>query len=767
MKKITLLFFSALAFTLSWNVNAQFTEGFETEIPATWTVINNGSTNGWVHNAAPSGGAQEGSAVASILYDSSIAHDDYLITPQIAVSTGVNDRLSYYIKSRSSSFLEPYEVLLSTTDAMAASFTVTLQASSEAPSTWQQDTFDLSAYNGQSVYVAIRATGTNEWELFVDNVVNDTPPACEVPNSLDAVPTDVSATVSWSAPATGSPTGYNWEVQPDGVAQGTAGAPASGSTTAPTTSDTATGLTASTAYDLYVQTDCGGSGTSTWAGPYSFTTLATPPANDECASAVSLTVEADLNCSSPVVGTTIGATESLPGCLGTANDDVWYSFTASETVHNIIVNNTGGSSDIVTEVFDACGGTQIVCQDTPNSPIELSGLTPTSVYYFRIYTYSSSTSTTSDFEVCVGTPSTETLEYYNLQWPASGTITDGDGFNVYAQCYEAGLTDVTSGQAPGIECWIGYSTSDTDPSGTGWTWVAAAFDSEQGNNDQYILDLDASVGVGTYYYAARWSQDLGPYTYGGIQADGSYGGIWGDDNNISGVLTVNPPPPPANDDCANATAITAFSNGDTQDASAATNNSGFISSCTLSGMNDGVWYTFEVIDAGTIVVDVTGLTGWDPEVNVYSGSCGTFTCVGDSDACCGGADEQITFAATANTQYWVNIGYWSGTTDGSEGPLTIDISTTDTATLNPTLSIEENQFADFKYFPNPVSHALTLSAQQNIQNVAVYNIMGQEVMNSSPNTMSSEIDMSALSRGTYFVRVSINGAIENFKIIKE
>src|SRR5690606_39483788 len=94
-------------------------------------------------------------SVAGIVYDSAIAHDDYLITPQIVVTAGVNDRLSYYIKSRSASFLEPFEVLLSTTGTSAGDFSVVLQASSDAPSTWTQNIFDLSAYDGQSVYVAI------------------------------------------------------------------------------------------------------------------------------------------------------------------------------------------------------------------------------------------------------------------------------------------------------------------------------------------------------------------------------------------------------------------------------------------------------------------------------------------------------------------------------------------------------------------------------------------------------------------------------------
>ncbi len=124
------------------------------------------------------------------------------------------------------------------------------------------------------------------------------------------------------------------------------------------------------------------------------------PSNDECATATSLTT--GLSCTG-TVGTTACSTESQPGCIGTANDDVWYSFVAATTAQDIEITNTGGTTDIVTEVFSGtCGSlTQISCQDTPNSPINLTGLTVGDTYYFRIYTWSSAATTTSDFEVCV------------------------------------------------------------------------------------------------------------------------------------------------------------------------------------------------------------------------------------------------------------------------------------------------------------------------------------------------------------------------------
>ena len=215
MKKITLLF---LLLTLSFSIHAQFTEGFESGIPDDWTVINNGGANGWVQNTAPNGGALEGDAVASITYNSS-AHDDYLITPAIAVSVGVNESLAFNVKSRSASYLEAYEVLLSTTDTSEAAFSVVLQASSDAPNAWTKIVFDLSAYDGQTVYVAVRATDTDRFALYVDDVysgIEVAVPECATAPSPAIAATDVqintataSVNIAWEAPASGpAPTGY-------------------------------------------------------------------------------------------------------------------------------------------------------------------------------------------------------------------------------------------------------------------------------------------------------------------------------------------------------------------------------------------------------------------------------------------------------------------------------------------------------------------------------------------------------------------------------
>jgi len=183
MKKFLLSCFLALGI----GANAQFTQNFDAglTIPTGWTVLNGGDSNTFTARAVPTGGtvtaAQSGSNVAGISYGST-AHDDYLVTPAITVQSGVNDRLTFWVASYSSSYLESYDVKLSTTTPTAAAFTTTLKASSKAPAAWTQVVIDLRSYVGQTVYVGLHATDTDQWYLFFDTVVNDTypttPPSC-------------------------------------------------------------------------------------------------------------------------------------------------------------------------------------------------------------------------------------------------------------------------------------------------------------------------------------------------------------------------------------------------------------------------------------------------------------------------------------------------------------------------------------------------------------------------------------------------------------
>ncbi len=136
--------------------------------------------------------------------------------------------------------------------------------------TWDTEiTFQITAPDGSSVgsYGPYANNSGNDGSVWV-GVSNSTcaPPACLDPYGLSASNgTSSSIDVSW----TGGPNAasYNVEYGVTGYTQGSGT-----TTTASTATTTITGLTAYTVYDFYVQSDCGTNGTSSWAGPISYST---------------------------------------------------------------------------------------------------------------------------------------------------------------------------------------------------------------------------------------------------------------------------------------------------------------------------------------------------------------------------------------------------------------------------------------------------------------------------------------------------------------
>ena len=84
----------------------------------------------------------------------------------------------------------------------------------------------------------------------------------------------------------------------------------------------------------------------------------------------------------------------------------------------------------------------------------------------------------------------------------------------------------------------------------------------------------------------------------------------------------------------------------------------------------------------------------------------------------------------------------------------------------PTAGIEDAELSQFTYFPNPVNNVLTIKAQASIDSITVYNMLGQSVIRSAPNTNNSTVDMSVLQTGAYFVQVSINKTLKTVRVIK-
>ena len=62
---------------------------------------------------------------------------------------------------------------------------------------------------------------------------------------------------------------------------------------------------------------------------------------------------------------------------------------------------------------------------------------------------------------------------------------------------------------------------------------------------------------------------------------------------------------------------------------------------------------------------------------------------------------------------------------------------------------------------------MTISNNNTIDSVEITSILGQKMMVKSVNDLQTEIDLSELSNGIYFVKVTSEGQEKTVKIVKE
>lgn len=87
--------------------------------------------------------------------------------------------------------------------------------------------------------------------------------------------------------------------------------------------------------------------------------------------------------------------------------------------------------------------------------------------------------------------------------------------------------------------------------------------------------------------------------------------------------------------------------------------------------------------------------------------------------------------------------------------------------VQTSLDVPSIDLTSLVVYPNPVKNILNISFKDQIMDVAIYNVLGQQVMAKSLNTTEAAIDVSELTSGNYFVKVNTGNAFKTLKIIKE
>jgi hypothetical protein len=83
------------------------------------------------------------------------------------------------------------------------------------------------------------------------------------------------------------------------------------------------------------------------------------------------------------------------------------------------------------------------------------------------------------------------------------------------------------------------------------------------------------------------------------------------------------------------------------------------------------------------------------------------------------------------------------------------------------LATEDFTTAHIKIYPSPVQHNLTVTAEKDISNLSVFNLLGQEILSIQPNSSEATLPTETLPNGTYILKIRVEGKVMSSKFVKE
>jgi hypothetical protein len=327
-----------------------------------------------------------------------------------------------------------------------------------------------------------------------------------------------------------------------------------------------------------------------------------------------------------------------------------------------------------------------------------------------------------------------------------------------------------SGGNAANDVWFSYTGSGVaedvtlDLCGSSYDTAVRVYTDCPGTNQIAFNDDNAAAcGTGSTRSYLTFSSD-GTSTYY-IMVEG-----WNTSNgafNMSVTCAANIPPP-ANDLCANAEALTldVQASGTTAGATDSSTGADDDTTCQPFQFKADVWYTFVAPADGDVGI-MTTISGTSDQANVaVYPDCNQLDA--DSIDCSNGNGGELVnlTGLTSGATYYVMV--WSDGIAARQGNYRTE-GTFNIIVMDNTLSTEDFQATSedlFTYYPNPVNDNLTIKAQKNIQNITVFNMLGQTVINNVPNTVESNVNMASLKSGAYFVKVTVDNRTETIRIIR-
>ncbi|WP_298153321.1 T9SS type A sorting domain-containing protein [Flavobacterium sp.] len=291
-----------------------------------------------------------------------------------------------------------------------------------------------------------------------------------------------------------------------------------------------------------------------------------------------------------------------------------------------------------------------------------------------------------------------------------------------------------------VLCASSYDTAALVYTGTSGNLSVVAGNDDGGdacptaNTRSYVTFT--SDGVSTYYIDLRGYTDF---------SNGAY--------SMDVICGAVNPPAVANQVCT--TALDVPTDGTVVDSD---NSYGDISptqpTCDTFGSIQDVWFSF-VAPSDSVTCTLTNGTMTSLNFAVYSGDCSALVPMGFCYQ--NQATESVADLAgdlTPGNTYYVQV--WSNVIEQGTFSLRVE---------NTNLSVDNPVFSGFSYHPNPVNDMLNLTAE-GMSSIAVYNLLGQQVIAKAVSSNTAQVDMSALASGSYIVKVTAQDQVKTVKVIK-
>ncbi|MFT4697196.1 MAG: hypothetical protein ACI9SJ_000312 [Flavobacteriaceae bacterium] len=450
------------------------------------------------------------------------------------------------------------------------------------------------------------------------------------------------------------------------------------------------------------------------------------PPNNFCANAI------ELICNETVVGSTEFATDTG----GNEAPDVYYTYTGTGIPEVITISLCDGDTnyDSWLRIYDDCDlNNQLYSlDDSCGLQSEITFVSDgTSTFYIMIEGYQANFGEYSLEMTCVDFIPAPNDECDGAIEVTCGNIVIGNTMSALDHGGNSSSDVFYSYTGTGISEIVIISLCDgsTDYNSYLRVFEDCTLAEQISENDNFCGQQSQvsflSDGVSTYYIMVEGNQN----------SSGNFS------------LEVSCAQPQINDTCDNAINVECgdIIIGETITATNTVGNSSTDIYYNYIGEGQEEWVTLSLCD---------GNTNYNSRLLVYD-NCDFNELLSENVNFCG-EQSQLTFFSDGVSNYIIIV---EGGQGGS-GNFSLEV------TCEPILGIKDAIFESFSFYPNPSSHSIHVNALQTIESVSIYNMIGQEVLNKRIDSINSEINISNLSAGTYIMKVSIDGYIGTYKMIK-